>query len=65
MKIVSCSVRPELAERLAAEAAAAGISVNQHLRSILEARDFVNRVRLGDPQAVKESKKGILERFFC
>jgi len=40
MKTLSFSVRPELAERLKVEAAAAGISINQHLRNVFEGRDF-------------------------
>lgn len=59
MKIVSCSVTPELLEKLKSEAAAAGISVNQLLRSILEARD--NRLDWIKPFP---KKKGFLEEFF-
>jgi len=62
MKVLSFSVRPELAERLKAEAAAAGISVNQHLRNVLEIRDGAKHNKGHDQRALK--RRGFLEEFF-
>lgn len=59
MRVLSFTVRSELAERLKAEAAATGISLNQHLRNILETRD--NRLEWAKPFP---KKKGFLEEFF-
>jgi hypothetical protein len=59
LKVLSFSVRSELAERLRVEAAAAGISLNQLLRNILETRD--SRIDWAKPFP---RKKGVLEEFF-
>ena len=59
MKVLSFTIRSELAEKLKAEAAAAGISVCQLLRNILELRD-------GREEWIKPfpKKKGFLEEWF-
>ena len=55
MKIISCSVSPELAEELEARAARAGKSLNQFLRIILEAWSEKVRLPLAKPE---ESRMG-------
>lgn len=64
MKIVSCSVTPELAEDLARMAAKKGISRNKLMRGILEKYSIIHGSLAEEDFTDPGRKKGILERFF-